>query len=85
MTSDKVIVRLNVPKIGKEYDVILPINQQIYIITKILMKAVQEFTSGYYQPQEVPRLFNKLNARELDINKTLKEVNIGNGGEIIMI
>lgn len=49
------------------------------------MKLVNEFTDGYYVPREMPILYNKLTAEQYDVNLTVKEADIQNGTEILLI
>ena len=50
---DKVLVKLYVPIIEEQYDVWLPLNQRVYSIINLLMKAIYEITGGYYKPDKL--------------------------------
>lgn len=82
---NKILVKLYVPKIEAEYDVFLPPNKKIYTIIKLLVKAVNEFCGGYYQPSRLPVLYDKYTAKPFDVNLTIKESTIRNGAEIVLI
>ncbi len=82
---NKILVKLYVPMIEEQYDVWIPINKKVYKVIKLLTKAVDEFSGGYYKPANTPMLYEKLTAREYDINLTIKENNIKNGAEIILM
>lgn len=82
---NKVLVKLYVPTIGKEYDVWIPLNRRIYNVIKLLVKAIKEFTNGEYNPSKLPVLYNKKIAQPYDINLTIGESTIRNGTEIILI
>lgn len=82
---NKILVKLYVPAIENEYDVWIPLNRKVHNITRLLVKAVNEFTGGYYNPKEMPRLFDKFTALQYDFDLTIKEANMKNGTEIIMI
>ena len=49
------------------------------------MKALYEFSGGYYKTNKMPILYDKLTARAYDINLSVREVNIRNGTEVILI
>lgn len=51
----------------------------------LLIKAVNEFSGGFYNPTQMPSLFDKLTGNIYNINLTIKEAKIENGAEIIMI
>ncbi len=82
---DKVIVTVYIPLMDVKYDVKLPLNKKIYNIIKMLVKGVNEFSGGYYNPENTPVLYNKETASLYDINLTIKEAGIRNGDELILI
>lgn len=81
----KVLVRLYVPMLDQQYDVWIPLNKRIYNVTLLLVKAIYDFSGGYYKPEELPKLYNKSNSQLYPINITVKEAEIVNGTEIILI
>ena len=82
---DKILVKLYVPMIEEQYDILIPQNRRIHSIIKLLSKAVYELTDGYYNPNEMPTLYDKLSAKPYDYNLLIKDTNIRNGTEIVMI
>lgn len=82
---NKVLVKLYIPIIEKEYDMWLPINKKIYKIINLLEKSVNELCGGYYTPSKTTMLYDKNSAKPYDINLNVKENNIKNGTEIILI
>lgn len=85
MMTNKIIVKLDVPILEKKYDVFLPINKKIYNIVKLLVKALNEFSGESFNPELLPVLYDKITAEPYDYNLTVKESNIKNGTEIILI
>lgn len=82
---NKVLVKLYVPVIEQEYDIWLPINKKIHKIVGWLEKSVNELSGGYYTPSHTPMLYDKNSARPYNMNLNVKENNIKNGAEIILI
>jgi hypothetical protein len=82
---NKVLVKLYVPIIDGQYDIWLPLNKKIYNIIVLLSKAVNELEEGYYQPEEMPILYNRLTGMPYDINLKVQEADIRNGTEIVLI
>lgn len=82
---DKIIVKLYVPTIEKEFDVWIPVQKRIYNVIYLLTKAVNELTNGNYKPKQMPNLYDKLTAKPYNINLSIKESTIRNGSEIILI
>ena len=82
---NKVLIKLYVPIMEMEYDVWIPVNKKIYKVIKLLLKALNELSSGEYIPAKEPLLYDKATAKLYNINLTVKENNIKNGSEIILI
>ncbi len=82
---NKVLVKLYVPAFEEQYDVWIPLNRRIYNVTEMLVKAVNEFSGGYYRPSKRPALYDRNNAEPYNINSTVKEAGIKNSTEIILL
>lgn len=82
---NKVLVKVYVPIIEEQYDIWIPLNRKIYSVIKLLIKAINDLSGGYYNPKIVPILYNKITAKEYEMNKSVKESNIKNGTEIVLI
>ena len=85
MKMNKVLVKLYVPILEQQYDVWIPLNKNVYNIIHLLVKAINEFSDGYYNPTKMPILYNKVTSLPYDLNINIKEANICNGTEIILI
>lgn len=85
MKMNKILVKLYVPVIEEQYDILLPLNKKIYKVILLLIKSVDEFTGGYYKPNKMPMLYDKLTAIPYNVNLNVKESGIRNGTEIILI
>lgn len=82
---NKVLVKLYVPAIEKEYDIWLPINKKVHKIVSLLEKSINELCGGYYTPSKIPMLYDKNSAKPYNMNLNVKDNNIKNGAEIILI
>lgn len=82
---NKILVKLLVPKIGLEYDIWIPLNRRIYNVIKLILKALNEFTNGEYNPKELPDLYDRKTGMLYDVNQTVGESSMENGTEIILI
>lgn len=85
MKMNKVLVKLYVPMLGESYEILIPINKRISKVVVLLVKSINEITSGTYNPSKMPLIYNKLTAKRYDINLTVKENGIKNGTELILI
>jgi len=82
---NKVFIKLYVPLIECQYDILVPANKKVHKVIKLLVKSVNELSGGYYNVVEMPMLYDKITAIMYDINSTIKENNIQNGTEMILI
>lgn len=85
MKMDKVIVKLYVPIIEKQYDIKIPINRKIYNVVELLSKAIYELNDGNYRLDIPHYLYDKASAEQYNMNLIVAETNIRNGKEIILI
>ncbi len=82
---NKVLISLYVPALEENYDFWIPINKKVYKVILLLIKIVNESSGGYYRPTTMPLLYDKITAKEYNINLTVKENQIKNGTELILI
>lgn len=83
--NNKILVKLFVPTVEKQYDIWLPPNKQIYYVIKLLTKAVNESTGGFYKPSKMPKLYDKITGKLYNINDTVREAGIINSTELILL
>mgnify|MGYP004529735797 CR=1 FL=1 len=83
--KNKVLVNLYIPFLEKKYEVFLPANRKIGEIIYLIGKVLPDITGGYYQYTNKERLYNRLDGREYQINEMIKNTNIRNGSELILM
>ena len=77
--NNKVLVKLYVPLLEKQFDVWIPISRNVSKVIVLLVKALKEFSGNTYNPKYMPKLYDKVSAKEYNINASVKENNIING------
>lgn len=82
--KDKVLVNIYVPKLEKKYEMFLPISKKIGSIEKLLVKSINELSGGHFTDRDVI-MYNKNTGEKYSSNITIKESNIRNGSEVILI
>lgn len=82
---NEVLVKLYVPVIDEQYDIWIPLDKDIYTIIMLLTKSVNELTKGYYKPDTMPYLYDRITAKVFDINLKVIETEIRNGTELVML
>lgn len=83
--KNKILAKIYVPNIDKEYEIWLPINNKIDNIVNLLLKIINQYNCDNYKPIKKPHLYDKSTAKQYEGNLTLKELNIENGAELILI
>ena len=83
--ENKVLVKLYIPLIEKQYDVWIPKNKKIASVVNLLAKGINELTGGNYQPEKMPILYDRITGQPYSIYASIKKCNITNGTKIIMI
>jgi hypothetical protein len=85
MKANRVLIKLFIPMIEQQYDVWIPLEKPIYIIVKLLTQKVNELSRGHYQVKETPVLYDKITGKPFDPKITVKEANIRNSTEVILV
>lgn len=82
---DKVLIKLYVPSMEERYDVKIPLNKKVSDVIILLIKAIDEFCGGSYNPEQIPRLYNLLTEEMIDTNLRVRDAKIKNGMQLILI
>lgn len=82
---NKVFIILEVPLIEEKYEVYIPIGKKIHKVTAILTKAVSELSGGHFPIKEDATLYSKQTGKPYNINLTVKDTDIRNGTEVILL
>lgn len=83
--KNKVLVKLIVPEIDKEFDVYLPINKKIGNIINLLNESLVELTNGEIELSNKNSLFNGITNEIYHPDKQLIDTNIRNGSILVLI
>lgn len=82
---DKVLIKLYVPSMEERYDVKIPLNKKVSDVIILLIKAIDEFCGGSYNPEQIPHLYNLLTEEMIDTNLRVRDAKIKNGMQLILI
>lgn len=83
--NNKVLVKMIIPELDINFDVFLPVNEVVWKIKKLVVKAVSDLTGYPLDIQQDYVLFDKDQEKAYDNNDILINTNIRNGSEIILI
>ena len=83
--NNKVLVDVIVPLLEEKYQLYIPINKRISIVIRLIEKALNEMTNGYYPIKEGSVIIDVESGNVFDINITVKESKMINGSQIILL
>ena len=82
---NKIYVVLYVPIIGERYEVMIPVSRKIHSINALLVKSVSELSGGVFPADSNALLYRKKSGQPYDLNITIKDSDIRNGTEVILV
>lgn len=82
--NNKVLVQIIVPDIEESYDIFIPINKTIGNIIVLISKSIREI-SNQNQVKDTSSLFNRQTGEKYDPSQIIKNTNIRNGTQLILI
>ena len=82
---NKVLVTVYVPILEEQCDMLVPINKTVYNVILLMSKVIYEINDGYYEPEGIPILYNKLTGMPYNINSKIIDTDIRNGTEVVLI
>ena len=86
MMKNKVMVKTLFPAINKEYDIKIPINEIVWKVNKLIVKAVYDMNGITIDLKEDNFvMINKVSGKVYDSNEIIIETDIRNGTEILFI
>ena len=83
--KNKVIIKLIVPEIDKEYNIYLPVSLKIGNIINLLNKSISESTNGELKLSNSNSLYNALTNEKYTPDVLLYNTNIRNGTVLVLI
>ncbi len=82
---DKVLVKLDIPLLDEDFDILIPPSRKIYYVIQLILKAIKEMIGEVYETGNIPLLYDKITAEPYDVNLNVKDAGITNGMEIILL
>lgn len=80
----KVLIKLIVPEIGEEYELLIPVNRTIKFVSNLLNKFITNVTNGAYPEREVIHLSNRRTGALYNLTDYVRKTDIRNGTELIL-
>jgi hypothetical protein len=85
MIENKVLVSVNVPTLEKKFDIYFPVNRKIYNVIGMIKTSLFQLSLGSFDLDQDYVLYNKENGEPYDMNILVRESNIRNGSNVILL
>ena len=85
MIENKVLVSVNVPMLEKKFDIYFPVNRKISNVIGMIKSSLYQLSQGSFDVQGNYVLYNKENGEPYDMNILVRESNIRNGSNVILL
>ena len=85
MEKDKVLIKLNFIETDDTFDLFIPVNEVIWKVKKLLIKAVGDITQTNVSMDDEYVLMNASTNTIYDNNQVIIDTDIRNATELIMI
>lgn len=83
--NNKILITINVPLLGRSYDVFIPINKKVGTIRKYCIDVINELSGNSLTDIDKLNLYDKDGCVVYDFNVYVKGSGIVNGTEFILI
>lgn len=85
MIENKVIVSVNVPTLEKKYDIYFPVNRKIVNVIDMIKVSLFQLSQGAFDIERDYILYNQENGEPYDMNTLVRDSNIRNGSNVILL
>ena len=83
--NNKVLIKLLVPATGQTYDIFIPVNELVWKINKLIVKAISDISDNIINPQNKYVFVNKKTNKIYESNDIIINTDIRNGTELILL
>lgn len=81
----KVLVKLLVPEIEKSYEIYIPINRTVKDVCRLVNELVHDDTSGIFPIKDDIVLLDRFSTAIYPYDTYIRDTNIRNGSQIVLI
>ncbi len=83
--KNKVIVKVVIPSLDETFDLFLPVNKKIGKVINLVGNYLKEYTDGVFDINEHVSLYNRDTGEVYNPDVIIKNTNIRNGSELIIL
>ena len=85
MIENKVLLSVNVPILEKKYDIYFPVNRKMCNVIGMIKSSLYDLSQGIFDVNADYVLYNKENGEAYDMNILVRDSNIRNGSQVILL
>lgn len=85
MTNNKVLVEINVPASGENYDVLIPLESKMSEVLRLVSSALGELSGGKWRASGDAVLCDAATGVIYNVNMEVAELGIRNGSRLMLI
>lgn len=82
---NKISVTVEIPLLESKYDVFIPIDKTIKVITKSLVDGINDLSRGFFPTNKKITIYSKKTGLIYDPNKLVIDTDLENGSSIVLI
>lgn len=82
---EKKLIGLYVPAVQERFDLLVPVDMDIAVLTKLLVDGVEEICAGRYTPSHQEMLSRRHPDILLHPGKKLADYGVENGAQLVLI
>lgn len=82
---DKILVEIILPAANDKYDIYIPRRSKVYEVIELLGEVLSDLSNGFFIKTSDMILYNANTMQILDINSSIKDLNLLNGSRLILI
>lgn len=83
--KNKVLIKLIVPDIDENFDIFLPINKKIGEAILLIVKSINDHSDGMYKLADNKVFYNRSTGKSYEPNMLIKNTDIRNGTNLILL
>lgn len=84
--KNKVLIKVLFPELSTDYDIFIPVNEQVWKVNKLICKTIFDLANIQYDIKNDNYIFfNKVTGKIYEDNEIIINTDIRNGTELVMI
>lgn len=82
---NKILISVYVLTIEEEYDMFIPINENMKNVLNLIQQTVTELSDGYYVINQNALLYNGIDGKIINNNNIVKFSGLKNGSRVLLV